>query len=308
MYSFDKLGSGVLPDNAIKALIENGNIQNGNVSRIQPSSLDVLPDLNRIYEIDEFYPPRPGEKIEDIITDLCNQNVARQLKGNTTLTKKKRYLVPLVEQLFNMPYFARNNPKSSPGRIFQHTRLLTDGSMAYDEIYTDPKTRKQWLFLSPKSFYVTLSEHEPLCQLRFFKGSHRLSQKDLDREMRDNSFISIPLQGNLFNEERAIPIVGSAIGAHVLSIDLRSDIVAYKTKDTNEPIDIASRSIDWTKYFEVIYRDQLKNNKLVLDIGEGYLFGSLERIRLPGNIAGTTLSHGAIGANFSFMPSCVTQS
>lgn len=299
MDQFNSLRSGVLPDYIIKHFIETNKIINGDLSRVQPSSLDILPDLNDIYELDQFYPPKKGENIRVIIKNLCNQKVARKIKGTTTLKRKKRYLIPVMEHIQNVPFFCRTNPKSSPGRIFLHTRLLTDGSMAYDEVYPYHQPGKQWLLITPKSFCVTLAENEPVCQLRFFKENDRLSKKDLDREMLWYPFIKTPSQSDL--EETAI--TGSAIGAHILSIDMESDIVAYKTKNTDEAINIGERSIDWTKFYEEIHRDQLQFDSLPLEQGPGYLFGSLERIKLPENIAAEVSpyvdKYGEIRAHFA---------
>jgi hypothetical protein len=61
------------------------------------------------------------------------------------------------------------NPKSSPGRVFLHSRMITDGHTAYDEIYPEHQPGCHWMVLSPKCFNITLSDGEPISQLRFSK-------------------------------------------------------------------------------------------------------------------------------------------
>ncbi len=276
---------GVLPDTCILNFIENGWIKNAQISCIQPASIDVFPDLNDIFEVDIFSSPKKGEKISDMIIELYNQDLARKLK-NPILIQGKKYMIRLREKLCELPFYARMNPKSSPGRLFLHSRMLTDGSYIYDEVYPNQQGGDHWLMLSPKCFSIELTDNEPLSQLRFFKGSDRLSSKNLEREMKRYSFIRSTKNPELFTEEDArVPVVGSDIASNLLTVDMESDIVAYSTKKFYEPILLSSRDIDPKKYFDFIYRDELSPNGLLLIQGVGYLLGSSELIKLPGHLA-----------------------
>ncbi len=144
MYTFTDLQRGVIHDSVIGQFVETELIKNSNHQYVQPASIDVLPDLNEIFEIDYFYPPRKGEKVETILKELCLSKAARKIHG-TTLTKGKRYLLRMVERIIGLPFYVRMNPKSSPGRTFLHSRLLTDGHTAYDEIYPEHQPGCHWM-------------------------------------------------------------------------------------------------------------------------------------------------------------------
>lgn len=291
MNTFSELHRGVFPDFVISQFLETRLIKNSHASRIQPASIDILPDLNDIWELDYFYPPRRGEKVETILNDLRLCKAARKIHGQT-LTKGKRYLVKTVERIEGLPFYVRMNPKSSPGRIFLHSRLLTDGHTAYDEIYPVHQPGSHWMMLSPKCFNITLTEGESISQLRFFKGNDRLSKKDLDREMNRNKFIDLPEAPILFeNLKSVVPVLGSDIASNLLTLDMESEIVAYKTKPVKDPVVVSKRDIDPKDYFDYIYKDQIKGSRLILDQNAGYLFGSLERIKLLKFLAAEVLAY-----------------
>lgn len=285
MKTFSEFQRGVLQDTAIAQFIETGCILGSDKGRIQPASVDILPDLNDIFELDYFYPPRKGEKVETILSDLRVGKVARKIRGET-LQKGKRYLVRIQERIQGLPFFVRMNPKSSPGRVFLHSRMITDGHTAYDEIYPRHQPGCHWMVLSPKCFNITLSDGEPISQLRFFKGNDRLSRKELEREMSRNNFIDIPQQPSLFKDlASVVPVLGGDIASNLLTVDMDCTIVAFKTKKNDDPILLSKRDINPSDYFEFIAKDQTKGCGLVLQQETGYLFGSLERIRVPNFLA-----------------------
>ncbi len=285
MQTFTNLQRGVFPDKVISEFIETECIKYGDYSRVQPASIDILPDLNDIYEIDYFFPPRKGEKVETILKDLCIGKAARRIHGST-LKVGKKYLLRIVERIEGLPFYVRMNPKSSPGRVFLHSRLMTDGHTAFDEIYPEHQPGCHWMMLSPKCFNITLAEGEPISQLRFFKGNDRLSRKDLEREISRNNFIDLPSAPVLFKGlESLVPVLGEDIASNLLTIDMSCDIVAFKTKRNDEPILLSMRDVNPKEYFEYIYQDRTRGNGLVLDQLAGYLLGSLERIRLPSYLA-----------------------
>ncbi len=285
MKTFESLQRGVLPDTSIRDFIEAGWIQNAQIDCIQPASIDVFPDLNDIYEVDIFSSPRKGEIISSMVLSLSKQGLARKLK-DPLLMHGKRYMVRLKERLNGLPFFVRMNPKSSPGRLFLHSRMLTDGCYTYDEVYPHQQGGDQWLMLSPKCFNILLSENEPVSQLRFFKGNDRLPRKTLEREIKRYSFIQIGERSTLFPEERVgVPVVGEDIASNLLTVDFSADIVAYSTKKNEAPLFLEKRDIDPKDYFDFVYRDQVKSNGLHLIQGVGYLLGSPELMRLPGHLA-----------------------
>lgn len=281
MKQFSELQRGVLPDTAIMQFLETHCIAGGSENCIQPASIDIRPDLNDIFEIKYFSPPRKGEKVETILKELLLEKGAEKIRSQL-LQKGKRYLVRIREKIDGLPFYTRMNPKSSPGRLFLHSRLITDGHSAYDEIYPEHQGGSHWMMLSPKCFDIFLTEDEPLTQLRFFKGNDRLSRKELEREMSRNTFIDLPRMPELFDLlPSQVPVLGEDIASNLLTVDMGCDIVAYKTKNNDQPILISSRTTNPDQYFEPVYKDQVRRHGLVLEQEKGYLLGSLERIKLP---------------------------
>jgi len=154
---------GVLPDTAILSLIDSGFIQNANPATVQPASLDIQLDLNHVYEVKRFYLPREGEKITSILTSLNAKPVC-----SGVIEQHKRYIIKAIESFNGLPFYMRMSPKSSPGRLFTLSRLLTDGYNAYDEAYPSEHARTNWISVIP-SFNLGLSETEPVSQMRFLK-------------------------------------------------------------------------------------------------------------------------------------------
>lgn len=286
MKRFNELLRGVLPDYVIEQFLDSEFILGASKDCVQPASIDVHLDLNSIYEIDYLYSPRPTETVDTIIMQLSKGNSARKISGKTLL-KGKRYAIRLQERLIGLPFFARMNPKSSPGRVFLHSRMLTDGYHAYDEMYPIHQEGKQWLIVTPKCFNITLAEKEPITQLRFFQGNDQLSRKTLEREVSKQPFIMFPSVQDTFllDAPLGVPIVGDEIASHLLTVDMGCDVVAYKTKKNDDPIDLGKRSADANKYFECISKEQLLDGCLILEEGVGYLLGSYERIKVPEHLA-----------------------
>jgi dCTP deaminase len=304
MKDFSHLISGVIPDRIIRQFLELELIKNGDLSRVQPSSLDILPDLNRIYEVDYFYLPRPNESVESIISNLRKNKQAREI-SNPVLIKGKRYLIKLKEQLVAPPVYCRMNMKSSPGRTFLHSRLVTDGYSVYDESYPRNQGFSSWLFVTPKCFSTELPDGEPISQLRFFKGSSFLSKKDLLREIGKTRFINDPNAPTLFDIP-IIKVLGDEIGATPLTVDLEGDgddIVAYKSKKHPPIIKLSSRDLNFRDYFDPISREELNGNGLHIEQDYGYLLGSYEMIKLPVEIASEVVpiseKYGEIRTHFA---------
>lgn len=281
MNTLDDILRGVLPDTTILSLIDAGFIQHASPNTVQPASLDIRLDLNNVYEVERFYLPREGEKVNTVLQKLR----AKQVRDGY-INQHKRYIIKTVESFNGLPFYMKMSPKSSPGRLFTLSRLVTDEYCAYDEAYPTDQIRTNWVSVIP-SFDLSLSETEPISQMRFFKGSAFLNRKDLDREIGREKFIFPPEdpQLELYTTKPAIKTLGDEIATNLLTVDFSCDIIGYKTKRTQETIYLVKRDLDWQNFFEPIYRDQLKDGYLELEMNVGYLFGSFERIKLPAHLA-----------------------
>ncbi len=285
---------GVIPDSQIRALISGEFIRNANVNCIQPASLDLQPDLNAIFELSHITFPRRSENIDDLLNELRRTGIAKEVK-NPTLFPGKWYLVKLKEELKTLPYFARVNPKSSIGRIFNHTRLICSKQGGID-IVTPGYSGSIWLLVAPKFFPITLSETEQLNQMRFFSGDARLKESELRRYMKKHPEI-VTFPRDMFSEQ--VLIEGNAVAEVPVSVDLHGK--CYKTKKTNRPLNLSHRNVSFEEYFEVIEPESMERG-LLLEQGYGYLIGTLEQIRVPHDLATeVTISDrfGEIKAHFA---------
>ena len=77
------------------------------------------------------------------------------------------YVAPLIERLALRPSLSgAANPKSSTGRLDIFTRLIVDGSEAFDDVPLGYRG-ELWLEISPRSFSVRVREGSRLNQIRF---------------------------------------------------------------------------------------------------------------------------------------------
>ena len=79
------------------------------------------------------------------------------------------YLAPLLERLALPASRGAANPKSSTGRLDIFTRLIVDGSEAFDDVPPSYRGRL-WVEISPRSFSVRVREGSRLNQLRFARA------------------------------------------------------------------------------------------------------------------------------------------
>lgn len=281
----NSFSEGVLPDFLINDLVEQSVINFSNIGNTQPGSIDITPDLDNIFEIENFLPPRSNEKVADLVNYLGGKKTR-----DSKLLKDKKYLIKVKESIKNLPYMSRMSPKSSIGRVFLHTRLLVDKNMSFDHI---PKNYSGdlWFLVSPKFFDIKLAEGEPLAQLRFFKGDARLLRKDLVREIVFKNFLKYE-QVPLFNDIDNILEI-SEKGTHSLSVDFSSEIIAYETaiQYSGRYIDLSKRNFYPTEdFFKPITQLDLNNNSLVLEKGRGYLLSSREIIHTPKEMSAEVLT------------------
>ena len=122
------------------------------------------------------------------------------------------YLAPLLEHLDLRPSLSgAANPKSSTGRLDIFSRLIVDGSEAFDEVPLNYRGRL-WLEISPRSFSVRVREGSRLCQIRF--RSRNAKQNSLfdfalpDKDIRKRHEAAPLVDGDLKLREGLIVHIG----------------------------------------------------------------------------------------------------
>ena len=173
--------SGVLPYQAMLALIEDGQIAAARKipeAQVQPASMDLR--LGRTaYRVRGSFLPGPNATVMEKIERFRMHEI--DLRGGAVLEKGCVYIVPLMESL----RLARGiagiaNPKSSTGRLDIFTRTITDNSNAFERVragYEGPL----YLEISPRSFSVVVHEGTRLNQLRLRRGVSTYSDAAIRR-------------------------------------------------------------------------------------------------------------------------------
>ena len=243
------LPEGILPSQAIRALIDAGQVKLAEPllpDQLQPASLDLR--LGTIaYRVRASFLPGRDEKVTTKLDDL--QLHAISLSQGAVLETGCVYVAPLLEGLA-LPddLCAATNPKSSTGRLDVFTRVIADGVSAFDKIpagYTGPLYAE----ICPQTFSVVVRKGSRLSQIRFRAGGSEAHPVD-----------DIPL-----------------------SVDLAGDkdgLVGYRAKRHTGLVDVdAVGACAMLDYWEPIYVRGKK--RLILDPDQFYILASKEAVHVP---------------------------
>jgi dCTP deaminase len=267
--------TGVLPSQAIRALIQAGSICAETPiqeEQIQPATIDLRlgPVAYRVRA--SFLPGEYSSTATKMQGLLMNE---LDLSKPTVFERGCVYIVPLLERL-SLPsgVSAKANPKSTTGRLDVFTRLITDNGIEFERVAEGYKGGL-YAEVVPRTFSIRVREGIMLNQLRFIRGNPLSSDTNLTQINKSETLvyldedtpgrahidkglqISVNLQGN---GERVV--VGYRAKTHAPVIDL--DKVAY---------------YDPEEFWDVVYSP--KTRGLILNPGDFYILGSRERIRVP---------------------------
>ncbi len=262
--------TGILADQAIRKLGENGSIASSlpfDADQIQPASLDLRLG-EKAYRVRASFLPGKGNSVSSKLERFKMHEF--DLAQGAVLETGCVYIVPLQEGL-ELPQGieASANPKSSTGRLDIFTRVIVDGSQAFDQI---PEGYKGPLYLeiSPSTFPVVVRTGSRLSQIRFRQGNSQLSDSEL-LELHESETLVATAQPNIHN------------GGIGLSIDLSGDengLVGYRGKRHTGLVDVDRKAAhDVLDYWEPIYNRG--SGGLVLDPNEFYILVSQEAVHVP---------------------------
>lgn len=268
--------NGVIPVQKLKGLIKNGAIRSGvplRKDQLQPASIDLRIG-KKAYRIRSSFLPQKGSAREKL-KDLFMYEI--DLSKNGILEKGNIYLIPLMEEL-NLPHDirGRTNPKSTTGRLDIFTRVITDYSHRFEDIDYGYKG-ELYLEVVTRSFTIKVEPGQCLNQLRLFRGNERLSDIELK---------SIYDKHSLLYNDRGEPSKWKDVKINdglFMSINLKGNhhgIIGYKAKKNSSVIDIGkTRFYDEADYWEPIHTP--RDDFLILEPEEFYIFSSKERVRVP---------------------------
>ena len=159
--------SGILPSQAIAALIERGAISSAapiGAGQIQPASLDLRLGA-RAFRVRASFMPGPASKTEAQIERFVLHTV--DLGPGAVLEVGCVYVAEIEEALALPPGIGGvANPKSSTGRLDVFTRVIADHGPGFDQ--TGPGYRgRLYLEICPQTFPILVRSGSRLSQMRF---------------------------------------------------------------------------------------------------------------------------------------------
>lgn len=240
--------NGILPEQAIRALINDGAIAadapmggDGQPTQIQPASLDLRLG-HTAYRMRASFLPGEGTSVMEAADGVVMHEI--DLRGGAVLETNCVYLVPLQESL-NLPksLAASANPKSSTGRLDVFTRVICDGASAFDRVeagYSGPL----YVEIAPRTFSILVRPGDRLVQMRFRRGV----LKELSTQT-----VSIDLAGR--------GTIGYRAKRHAGLVDV-TKVGGHAALDYWEPL-------------------RARGGSLVLDPEEFYILASKEAVTIP---------------------------
>jgi dCTP deaminase len=264
-------GQGILPSQAIGALIETGAIAAGKPvlpGQVQPASLDLRLGA-RAFRVRASFMPGPSlttlEQIERFVLHTVD------LSHGAVLETGCVYVAEIEEQLAlpgDLKGFA--NPKSSTGRLDVFTRMIADHAPGFDQTVQGYKGHL-FLEICPQTFPILVRSGSRLSQIRFrHVNAGPAANPDQPREV----VLSVDLAGG-----GPYPLIGYRAKRHTGVIDV-DRVGAYDVEDFWEPLTVAPQKL------------------LVLDPDEFYILASKEAVRVPSNYAAEMEPFNALMGEF----------
>jgi len=247
-------------------------------TQFQPASLDLRLG-KEAYRVRASFLPGRGHGVRQRLQSLNAERISLAGDG-AVLEKGIVYVAPLLERLELPPSLSgAANPKSSTGRLDIFTRLIVDGSEAFDEVPLGYRG-ELWLEISPRSFSVRVREGSRLNQVRFrSRSSRHFSVFDFamkDDEIRARHAVAPLVDGELALREGLIVRVALSGGA--------DEIVGYRAIKNGDVIDVdRPRGYAAADFWEPIRARADK--RLILDPDEFYILASREKLQIPSDLA-----------------------
>jgi dCTP deaminase len=247
-------------------------------SQFQPASLDLR--LGReAFRLRASFLPGRGASVEERLKSLEPERLS--LTGNgAVLEKGIVYLAPLLEHLDLRPSLSgAANPKSSTGRLDIFSRVIVDGSDAFDFVPLNYRGRL-WLEISPRSFSVRVREGSRLCQIRFrSRNPSQVSRYDFalrDKDIRKRHETAPLVDGELKLREGLIVHIGLSGGVQ--------DFIGYRAIKNGNVIDVDKSAGYAAEDFWEPIRAR-RDGRLILDPEEFYILASREKMQIPADLA-----------------------
>jgi dCTP deaminase len=278
---------GILPAHQISDLAKAGHIISEKPlsnDQTQPASLDLRLG-NIAYRVRASFLPGPSLTVADRLNVLKLHEI--DLTDGAVLETGCVYIVPLMESL-KLPddLSAAANPKSSTGRLDIFTRVITDRAREFDAVpagYEGPL----YLEVSPRTFPIVVRAGSRLSQIRFRRGSARLTDAELLAAHRKVGLID------------GMPNISNGIA---ISIDLTANpagggFVGFRAKRHTGIVDVDKRGLcEVFDYWEPLPPD--RRQELVLDPAQFYILVSREAVHVPPDYAAEMVPYDPLVGEF----------
>ena len=279
--SFFTAPYGLLAHRKIRAMVQRKLIlpqRPIDEAQYQPASLDLRlgPEAYRVRA--SFLPGR-GRTVREHLATLNPERISLTGDG-AVLEKGIVYIAPLLEWLdLRRSISGAANPKSSTGRLDIFTRLIVDGSEAFDAVplgYRGPL----YVEISPRSFSVRVREGSKLNQIRFrVRNSRQKSVVDFalsDKKIRARHAKTPLVDGPLDLREGLIMRVALS--------GPQGAIIGYRAQKNSDIIDVdRPAGYDAREFWEPIHARP--DHRLILDPDEFYILASREKMQIPADLA-----------------------
>lgn len=262
--------AGIFSDAMIEALVASDAIRLPMPlaeGQVQPASLDLRLGRRCWRMRASFLPGQDGRVAQRIAAYSLHEI---DLSQGAVLETGCVYVAEILECLaLPADVSATANPKSSTGRLDVFTRVITDGAAAFDTIgagYSGPIFAE----ISPRTFPVLVRTGSRLSQIRFRRGTARISDTALEALHRRSGLV-----------DRPAALIQDGI---VLSVDLSgfkgADLVGYRGKRHTGLVDVDRvGAYRMAEYWEPIHL--AGQRELVLDPNEFYILASKEAVHVP---------------------------
>ena len=279
----DPLGApfGLFSRQRLAALIESGAVTAARPfepSQIQPASLDLRLG-KEAYRLRASFLPGRGNTVRRRLESLSPERLSLEDEG-AVLEKGIVYVAPLLEALELAPHLAgAANPKSSTGRLDIFTRLIVDGSEAFDDVPSGYRG-ELWVEISPRSFSVRVREGSRLNQLRIRSRApgqdgifnFAMSDEGVRRRHEAEPLVDGPLK------------LRDGLIVHVGLAGKGGEIVGYRAIKNGSVIDVDRPGAYAAEDFWEPLRARV-DGRLILDPDEFYILASREKMQIPADLA-----------------------
>ena len=284
--------SGILPIQELRSLIERRAITSElpiEANQLQPNSIDLRVGNTAFRSRYSFLPV--SSPVAALLSDLSLDQLDLSRSEGVLLETGKVYVIPLVESLF-LPsnILGMTNPKSSTGRLDILARVLTDNGDLFDAIPAG-YNGKLYLEIVPRAFPIRLRAGDRLAQLRLARDTPAaLSDDELRHEIakhqliRTDDGLPIPVE-NLALQE------GVFLTVHVSG--KRDNTIGYRARKSTPTVDWQRTDHPRRPYWEYISAQSRRNDRLILQPDEFYIFSSRQRVVIPPHLCAEMVPYDA---------------